>query len=85
MIKIDEKKGMLRFPTDQRWLNGEEYAFLIRHHLAYRYVYKDLMTLTKHGHPEKVYDQPKSKYCGFIKKVTFIKFYLMLFNLIFLF
>ena len=64
MIKIDPCTGMLRFPADQRWLNGEEYAFLIRHHLAYCYVYTELMTLTKHGHPEKVYDQPMSK-CNF--------------------
>ena len=65
MIKIDEVTGMLQFPADQRWLNGEEYAFLIRHHLAYCYAeigLKSFMTLTKHAHPEKVYDQPNSKW-----------------------
>ena len=32
--KID-KNGMLSFPSDKRWLTGEEYAFMLRHYRAY--------------------------------------------------
>ena len=52
MIKIDPKTGMLIFPIDQRWLNGEEYAFMLRHYKAYCNMYPDDMSLTDTGHPE---------------------------------
>ena len=34
VTKID-KNGMLNFPSDKRWLTGEEYAFMLRHYRAY--------------------------------------------------
>ena len=34
-IQMDPDKKLLKFPSHERWLNGEEYAFLIRHYKAY--------------------------------------------------
>jgi hypothetical protein len=29
------KTGILEIPLDQRWLKGEEYAFILRHYKTY--------------------------------------------------
>ena len=60
-VVIDPRTGLLNFPSSSRWLNGEEYAFLIRHYKAYCMAYKDSMSVTDLAHPECVYEQPKSK------------------------
>lgn len=52
---------MLMFPSEERWLNGEEYAFLIRHYRAYSLAFPGQMTVTDAQHPDSVYDQPTSK------------------------
>ena len=46
----------MTFPSADRWLNGEEYAFLIRHYRAYSQAYPDEMTVADLQHPDTVYD-----------------------------
>jgi len=60
-LEIDSKTGAAIFPTEKRWLKGEEYGFLIRHHYAYSTLLKVFDCNTKH-HPNSVYDQPKRKF-----------------------
>ena len=55
-VFIDQRTGLLNFPSGARWLNGEEYAFLIRHYKAYCMAYKDSMSVTDFSHPECVYE-----------------------------
>ena len=60
-LRIDLQTGLMTFPSADRWLNGEEYAFLIRHYRAYSLAYPDQMAVADLQHPDAVYDQPKSK------------------------
>ena len=40
-----ENNGLIRFPLEDRWLRGEEYGFLLRHHKTYEAVGKYLVHL----------------------------------------
>jgi hypothetical protein len=63
-LELDEKSGGALFPTHKRWLRGEEYGFLIRHHYAYANLLK-LHDVYDRNHPSRdVYDAPKRK-CPF--------------------
>ena len=53
-------------PTQHRWLDGLEYAFLLRHHLAYTSAYPE-MTLTDLNHPNQAYSQPTNGLVYFIR------------------
>lgn len=55
-ISMDPVTKLLNFPSEDRWLNGEEYAFLIRHYKAYSMAYPKNVTVTEKMHPECVYD-----------------------------
>jgi hypothetical protein len=35
MTLIIDKRGLLQFPVKERWLKGEEYAFILRHYKTY--------------------------------------------------
>ena len=35
---LNPRSGLLEIPLDQRWLKGEEYAFLLRHYKTYNKV-----------------------------------------------
>ena len=54
-IKLSDDTGCLVFPLSERWLNGEEYAFILRHYRAYKMLYPET-TITHCSHPEKVYE-----------------------------
>lgn len=69
-LEIDSKTGAAIFPTEKRWLKGEEYGFLIRHHYAYSTLLKVFDCNTKH-HPNSVYDQPKRKFKWLPKNNTY--------------
>ena len=62
---IDSKNGILNFPVEKRWLNGEEYAFLLRHYQTYNHLYPKDILLSEECHPDAVYEQPKSKVSNF--------------------
>lgn len=51
----------MKFPLENRWLNGEEYAFLLRHYRAVCEQSGGAISVTDLSHPDSVYDQPKSK------------------------
>lgn len=51
---------VLNFPTESRWLNGEEYAFLLRHYRAYTALYPDQILIETKAHPNQVYDAPRN-------------------------
>ena len=53
---MDFKSNVLSFPLAERWLNGEEYAFLLRHYRAYSLLYPEHISVTHCGHPESVYE-----------------------------
>ena len=57
---------MLTFPTSQRWLNGEEYAFLLRHHKAYHALSPEEVLISEGAHPSTVYDLPRNGQIYFI-------------------
>lgn len=54
-----DKRGLLDIPLAQRWLKGEEYAFLNRHYKTYSAVAGFTVNL-KSQDPE-VYERPRSK------------------------
>ena len=58
---------MLEFPTQDRWLTGEEYAFLLRHFRAYRDQFPDKILVGTQEHPDQVYDSPKNGQIYFIQ------------------
>jgi hypothetical protein len=35
---FNQRTGLLEIPLDERWLKGEEYAFLLRHYKTYNKV-----------------------------------------------
>lgn len=35
LILTIDKRGLLQFPVKERWLKGEEYAFILRHYKTY--------------------------------------------------
>ena len=39
-LKIDHSTLVIKFPSEERWLLGEEYAFLLRHFQAYSALYR---------------------------------------------
>jgi len=43
------------------WLNGYEYAFILRHYRAYIQCYPDTILLSKLSHPSIIYEKPKGK------------------------
>jgi len=59
-IEICPKLGVCKFPTEVRWLKGEEYGFLIRHYYAYAKVIS-LFEMNDRMHPIEVYRQPQRK------------------------
>lgn len=59
--KLNPETRLIDFPLSERWMNGEEYAFLIRHYLAYAKMFPDQISISNCGHPEDVYEQPRSK------------------------
>lgn len=65
--EIDVNTKVLIFPTTERWLNGEEYAFLLRHYKAYNSLYPTEMLLNTRTHPQQVYDSPRNGQIYFIK------------------
>lgn len=60
-LDVDKTSGACLFPSEKRWLKGEEYAFLIRHYYAYSKLL-NLYPLNERHHPNSVYDQPTRKY-----------------------
>ena len=63
---MDANKVM-RFPTESRWLTGEEYTFLLRHNKAYRTLYPQNFLLGSRAHPKEVYECPQNGQVYFIK------------------
>jgi hypothetical protein len=61
VLESDKASGACLFPSEKRWLKGEEYAFLIRHYFAYSKLLS-LYPLNEKHHPNSVYDQPTRKY-----------------------
>jgi len=55
-IVLDQKYNVLAFPLTERWLNGEEYAFLLRHHRAYSMLYPERISMSHCSHPDAVYE-----------------------------
>jgi hypothetical protein len=51
-----DENSIIRFPSDKRWLTGDEYAFLLRHHKLYTELYKDKFLTGEKRHPECIYD-----------------------------
>lgn len=43
--------GVLRFPTELRWLNGEEYTFMLWHYRAYQALYPNEFIFEEKSHP----------------------------------
>jgi len=54
-LEIDPSSGAAIFPTQKRWLKGEEYGFLIRHYYAYSTLLNEYSCIDKE-HPNSVYD-----------------------------
>lgn len=48
-------------------MNGEEYAFILRHYRAYLELYPKEISITTMGHPEDIYEQPRNGQIYFIK------------------
>ena len=57
-LDLDPISGACLFPTQKRWLKGEEYGFLIRHYFAYTQIL-NLFPCIEKEHPNSVYDQPE--------------------------
>lgn len=55
VLESDKASGACLFPSDKRWLKGEEYAFLIRHYFAYSKLLS-IYPLNEKHHPNSVYD-----------------------------
>ena len=55
VLESDKASGACLFPSDKRWLKGEEYAFLIRHYFAYSKLLS-IYPLNEKHHPKSVYD-----------------------------
>ena len=66
LVKLS-KEGMLEFPTEKRWLTGDEYAFLLRHYKAYSEVFSEEIVTGFHKHPDQVYTMPRNGQIYFIK------------------
>ena len=60
-------EGVLEFPTEKRWLTGEEYAFMLRHYRAYSLLYPSTIKLGFKRHPNEVYEAPRNGMVYFIK------------------
>jgi hypothetical protein len=58
---------VLKFPSEKRWLNGEEYAFLLRHYRAYCALYPDEILYDCRSHPAAVYDLPRNGQIYFVQ------------------
>jgi hypothetical protein len=54
-LEIDPESGAALFPTQKRWLKGEEYGFLIRHYYAYSTLLNHY-NVNDREHPNSVYD-----------------------------
>lgn len=61
--------GLLKFPTDKRWLLGEEYAFLLKNYRAYQEIFPQDIIISSKGHPLDVYNLPISKLHIFLTKI----------------
>ena len=59
-IKISNETKCLEFPLGERWLNGEEYAFILRHYRAYTMMNPKEITISECGHPEQIYELPRN-------------------------
>lgn len=57
-----DKRGLLIFPWDKRWLRGEEYAFILRHYKTYNALAG--FSVNDKKQDETVYETPKSKTCS---------------------
>ena len=42
---------VLEFPSNKRWLNGEEYTFMLRHYRAYKALYPEDILIGSRSHP----------------------------------
>ena len=62
-----ERNGIVQFPTSKRWLTGEEYAFLIRHHRLYTCLFPEQIKFGYRRHPNEVYENPQNGQIYFIK------------------
>ena len=51
----------IRFDWDNRWLKGDEYAYIVRHMDAYCET-MHLQKFNQKTHPESIYMEPESKY-----------------------
>ena len=45
--RLDPTTGFVKFPFKDRWLDGIEYAFLLRHYKAYSYKYSQAIEISK--------------------------------------
>ena len=54
-----DDRGLLRLPLGNRWMKGEEYAFLLRHYKTYQAVAG--FSVNDRKQEKRVYDQPVSK------------------------
>ena len=61
------QNGIVQFPTEARWLTGEEYAFMIRHYRAYSMLFPTEIKLGYKRHPNDVYEAPRNGQVYFIK------------------
>jgi hypothetical protein len=52
--------GLLEIPLDERWLKGEEYAFLLRHYKTYNKLLG--FTVNDKSQDTTVYETPRSKF-----------------------
>ena len=52
--------GLLEIPLDERWLKGEEYAFLLRHYKTYNKLLG--FTVNDKSQDATVYETPRSKF-----------------------
>jgi hypothetical protein len=52
--------GLLKFPLGNRWLRGEEYAFMLRHYKSYSWVEGYKVNLQEQD--QMVYENPKGKF-----------------------
>lgn len=66
-IKLSKANNCLEFPLGERWLNGEEYAFILRHYRAYALMKPDEITISECGHPEQIYELPRNGQFYFIR------------------
>jgi len=54
-LDVEKSSVACLFPSEQRWLKGEKYAFLIRHYYAYSKLL-NLYPLNERHHPNSIYD-----------------------------